>query len=221
VGPCRASYGSIFGAAELSGPGKAVVEEKEDEELAAIKTVLGALTPLKPEARSNVIDYVFRRLGITAPAATVPAQLATPQPASPAVPAVPSFHASPLGAPTDLRLLREQKQPRSVNHMVAVLAYYLAHFAPAHERRDHIVADDIKKYFPQANFELPTAPPSVTLANAKNAGYLDGTGTGHYRLNPVGHNLVTHKLPRDEGSAPTRRRRQGKKTKKSAQKTKA
>ena len=90
---------------QLAGLGGAVVEEKEDEELAAIKTVLGALTPLKPEARNNVIDYVFRRLGITAPSAAVPAQVATSQPASPAAPAVPSFHASPLGAPTDLRTL--------------------------------------------------------------------------------------------------------------------
>jgi hypothetical protein len=105
--------------------------------------------------------------------------------------------------------------------MVAVLAYYLANLAPAYERRDHVVPDDIKKYFPQANFELPTAPPHVTLANAKNAGYLDGTGNGKYRLNPVGHNLVTHKLPRDEASAPTRRRRLGKRTKRSAEKTKA
>jgi hypothetical protein len=99
-----------------------------------------------------------------------------------------------------------------------VLAYYLAHLAPAHERRDHIVADDIKKYFPQANFELPTGSPGGTLVNAKNAGYLDGSGGGKYRLNPVGHNLVTHKLPRDEGSGPTRRRRRGNKTKKSAEK---
>jgi hypothetical protein len=105
--------------------------------------------------------------------------------------------------------------------MVAVLAYYLAHLAPAHERRDHIVPDDIKKYFPQANFELPTGSPGVTLVNAKNAGYLDGTGAGKYRLNPVGHNLVTHKLPRVEGSGPTRRTRRRKKTKTAAEKTKA
>jgi hypothetical protein len=33
----------------------------EDKELAAIKAVLDALTPLKPDARSNVIDYVAHR----------------------------------------------------------------------------------------------------------------------------------------------------------------
>jgi hypothetical protein len=36
-----------------------------------------------------------------------------------------------------------------------IMAYYLAHYAP--ERRDYITPDDIKKYFPQANFELPTS----------------------------------------------------------------
>jgi hypothetical protein len=54
--------------------------------------------------------------------------------------------------------------------MVAIIAYYLANFAPPNERRDYIVAEDIKKYFVQANYELPTAPPRMTLVNAKNAG---------------------------------------------------
>ena len=106
--------------------------------------------------------------------------------------------------------------------MVAVLAYYLANLAPADQRRDHIVPDDIKKYFPQANFELPIGPHNMTLVNAKNAGYLDVLGTGQYRLNPVGHNLVTHKLPRVEGSAPSRGTRRVRKTaKKGAKKKKA
>jgi hypothetical protein len=197
-------------------------EEKEDAELAAMRTMLDVLKPLKPEARDNVIGYVFRRLGITAPAAAAQAQPATAHPDSAAVPAAPTVSSStPQHAPTDLRSLREQKRPTSVNQMVAIVAYYLMHLAPAHERRDYIVGDDVKKYFTQANFELPNSNPNVTLVNAKNAGYLDSIGNGHYRLNPVGHNLVTHKLPRVEGSEPARRTRRGKKAKTSAQKTKA
>jgi hypothetical protein len=194
-----------------------MADETEDEELMAIKTLLGVLTPLTPEARHNVIDYVFRRLGITASAVAGPAQPAAPQPASPAASAAPNFQLSPPSTPTDLRSLTELKQPKSANQMVAILAYYLANLAPMDLRRDHIVPDDIKKYFPQANFELPTSPPTMTLVNAKNAGYLDGLGTGQYRLNPVGHNLVTHKLPRVEGSTPnrgTRRVKQAAKKKK-------
>jgi len=201
--------------------GGAMVEKKEDEELAAMRTMLDALVPLKPEARENVIGYVFRRLGISAPAVAAPAQPAAPQPDFPAAPAAPAFHSFPPSGQTDLRSLREEKQPKTVNQMIAVLAYYLARLAPAHERRDYIVGDDIKKYFPQAKFELPTAPPSVTLANVRTAGYLDSVGNGKYRLNSVGHNLVTHKLPRVEGSEPARRTRRGTKAKTSAQKTKA
>src|SRR5580704_12964283 len=130
-------------------------EEAEDVELAAIRTLLGVLTPLKPEVRSNVIDYVFRRLGITAPTVGGPVPPAALQPASQAAPAATIFPSSQPGTPTDLRSLREQKQPKSANQMVAILAYYLTNLAPADQRRDHIVSDDIKKYFPQANFELP------------------------------------------------------------------
>jgi hypothetical protein len=88
------------------------------------------------------------------------------------------------------------------------MAYYLAHIAPTDQRRDHITPDDIKRYFPQAGYELPTGPPGQTLLNAKNGGYLEQVATGQYRLNPVGHNLVTHRLPRGDGnsSAGTRRR---------------
>jgi hypothetical protein len=79
--------------------------------------------------------------------------------------------------------------------MVAVVAYYLAHLAPPGERSDTIGPDDIKKYFLQAIFPLPKAPPGMTLVNTKNAGYLDARGNGRYSLNAVGHNLVAHKLP--------------------------
>lgn len=189
-----------------------MADESEDEELAAIKTVLAVLTPLKPEARSNVIEYVFRRLGIAfAPIAGSAQSMAT-QTVSQAAPAAPIFSPSPPNAQADLRSLTEQKQPKSANQMVAVLAYYLANLAPTDQRRDYIVANDIKKYFPQANFELPTGPHNMTLVNAKNAGYLDVMGTGQYRLNPVGHNLVTHKLPRVEGAASGRGTRRAKKT---------
>jgi hypothetical protein len=187
-----------------------MAEETEDEELAAIKTMLAVLTPLNPESRNNVIGYVFRRLGITTPAVAGAAQSAALQPASVAGSATPGFQLSSPGGPADLRSLTEQKQPKSANQMVAVLAYYLANLAPTDQRRDHIVADDIKKYFPQANFELPTGPHNMTLVNAKNAGYLDVLGAGQYRLNPVGHNLVTHKLPRVEGSATSRGSRRAK-----------
>jgi hypothetical protein len=187
-----------------------MTEGAEDQELAAIKTLLGALKDLKPESRDNVLGYVFRRLGIAAPIAAHAVQPAFVPLSAAADPAPAAVASPPPAVPADLRSLTDQKLPKSANQMVAVLAYYLANLAPGDERRDYIVSDDIKKYFPQANFELP-AGNSQTLVNAKNAGYLDTVAAGKYRLNPVGHNLVTHRLPHGEGSAPNRRVRRVKK----------
>ena len=189
--------------------------QSEDIELDAIKTVLGALKDLQPDARSNVIEYVFRRLGITAPAvlAAAQSQPANFQPAAPIDP-----HVRQAGhRPTDLRSLTDEKQPKTAIQMLAVVAYYLGHLAPANERRDYITAEDIKRYFPQAKFELPVRS-DQTLVNAKNGGYFDVVATGQYRLNPVGQNLVTHKLPTEGKSLRrTRRARKGAaKTKKKA-----
>lgn len=98
----------------------------------------------------------------------------------------------------DIRSLKESKEPRNDIEMACVVAYYLKNSAPAAERKPEIVAEDIEKYFTQAGYPLPKVPKQV-LPNAKAAGYLDSVGRGKYRLNPVGHNLVAHSLPRKKG----------------------
>ena len=188
--------------------------DEQEKGVKAITTLMEALAPLKAETRSNVLDYVFRALGIVPPvhAATAFALpgFAPPPPSPPSgTPLIP-------GAAVDIRTLTDQKKPKTVNQMVAVMAYYLATHAAQAERRDHIGADDIRRYFPQANFPLPTGRPDVTLNNAKVAGYLDAIGDGQFRLNPVGHNLVVHKLPQPDsgGSASVRIKRKAKRPKK-------
>ena len=190
-------------------------QEEQEKGIKAITTLLEVLAPLKPETRSNVLEYVFRALGIAAPAPALTPPRLTPPLAPPGASHVP-------GAAVDIRAFADQKKPKTVNQMVAIMAYYLATHAPQAERRDHIVADDIKRYFPQANFPLPTGRPNVTLSNAKIAGYLDAIGDGQFRLNPVGHNLVVHKLPPPDsgGSGSVRISRKTKKAKK-AKKTRA
>src|SRR5215471_6703498 len=167
-----------------------MTDEKADPELQAIATLLTVLEPLSDEARANVILYVFKRLGIDLPASNV-------RNPTRAVPEWAGNHASPEteGGVIDIRSFKEEKQPKTASEMVAIAAYYLAHLAPPDERRDYIVADDIRKYFLQAIFPLPSAPPHMTLVNAKNAGYVDARERGQYRLNPVGYNLITNKLP--------------------------
>jgi len=166
-------------------------DQELDAELKAIATLLAALEPLSHDARLNVLAYVFRRLSIDFP---VPDARASALSRADVGAHRPDFDAEAAGV-IDIRSFKEEKQPKTASEMVAVAAYYLAHLAPPDERRDYIVADDIRKYFLQAVFPLPSAPPHMTLVNAKNAGYLDARERGQYRLNPVGYNLITNKLP--------------------------
>lgn len=175
-----------------------------DREIAAIKTVLGALEPLTSEIRASVLDYVLKRLSIELRSpisiqTTSPLPLLAPAPASPE---------STTGGPVHIENLKEQKKPRSVNEMAALVAYYLAEVSPPAERKTTVTTDDIRRYFKIARFPLPRQP-RVTLLNAKAAGYFDSTGGGEFRLNPVGYNLVVHAMPRGQqgGTPPIRRKR--------------
>jgi len=178
-----------------------VSDQELDPELQAIVTLLAALEPLSPEARSNVLAYVFRRLGLAFAGQRAPSGSRDPTD----VAAGP--FAEGVGGIIDIRSFKEEKQPKTASEMVAVVGYYLAHLAPPDERRDYIVADDIKKYFLQAVFPLPSAPPHMTLVNAKNSGYIDARERGQYRLNPVGYNLITNKLPATQVRAETSRKK--------------
>jgi hypothetical protein len=182
-----------------------MTDKKDDDGVSAITTIIGALKPLDNKTRQNVLDFVLKQLGIDLPVGGF-----DPSPTTYAVEAAfPPERPSPTIA-QDIRTLAEQKKPKTVNEKVAVVAYYLKNLAPGEERRDYITSEDISDYFPQADFELPVA--RMALANAKNAGYLIALGNGQYRLNPVGHNLVTHKLPLGEGaSTPRRKKRTAKK----------
>jgi hypothetical protein len=95
----------------------------------------------------------------------------------------------------DIRSLKEQKAPSSAVEMVCIMAYYLENHAPQNERKNIISSADISKYFRQAPYPLPKYAAQV-LVDAKFAGYFDSVSHGKYKLNPVGHNLVVHTLPR-------------------------
>lgn len=103
--------------------------------------------------------------------------------------------------------------------MAALVAYYVSELAPAGDRRNEINKADIERYFKSAGFGLP-ADASFTLVHAKNAGYLDSTGTGPYKLNPVGYNLVVHRMGAREKKEP-RRPRIGKTTRNASKKRNA
>jgi hypothetical protein len=157
-----------------------------DRELAAISSILNALEGLDGESIQRILDYVFGRLSITTPRLMKTVATVASQP----IPSDPSHVRR-----TSIRDLREEKEPDSSNQMAALVGYYLSELAEDPERKDAINTADIEKYFKQAGFKLPKSPPS-TLPNAAAAGYFDAEGSGLYRLNAVGYNLVVHGLPR-------------------------
>jgi hypothetical protein len=170
-----------------------MAESEADAELEALTSVLTVLAPLEQNARSRVVDYVLRRFGLP----SAPVQSGQP-PIAPAAPAPTQAGSADV---TDIRSLTDQKKPKSAIEMAAVVAYYLAYAAPETEKKAELSASDITKYFHQANFRLP-GQASMTLVHAKNAGYIDaGSKRGSYKLNPVGYNLVAHRLPTDATSA--------------------
>ncbi len=190
-------------------------DQNPDPELKAIEQVIQALGSLQQDARERVVNYVFQRLGLSAPNAfSVPPFEQLPQ-ASEVTPT--PVVAAQHGGVHDIRTFKKSKGPKSDNEMAAVVAYYLKHLAPADEKKDAIGRDDVEKYFVQADFPLPKQP-QFTLTNAKNAGYFDRAGTGLYRLNPVGHNLVAHGMGKTAGDTPKERGKREKKKKAHASK---
>ena len=165
-----------------------------DPEVSAIHTVLAALDPLSPEARERVIGFVFHRLGVSwsgAPLSGASGRSRT-EPTTVSLP----LSRSGEPRPSDIRSLREQKRPRSAIEMATLVAYYLENLAPLGERKSEFSGSDLVRYFKQAAFPLPKSS-LMTLVHTRNAGYIDGAGRGLYRINPVGHNLVAHALPRE------------------------
>jgi hypothetical protein len=172
-------------------------QQNADAEIRAIQVVIDALEPLDDDARSRVIDYTLKRLGIR--------ELSTVSPVVMPPAETSADEAPPSGERqiTDIRSLREEKQPSTAMEMAAVVAYYLSEAAPPYERRELVTTADIERYFKQAQYRLPSRLDMV-LSNATAAGYFDRAARGEFRLNPVGFNLVTQTLPRAAGQTPRR-----------------
>lgn len=164
----------------------------------AIDEVIAALQPLDSTMRMTAIRAACEHLKITLVDKPDNVQLTghevrqpSQEPTSPA----PQF--------TDIRSLKEQKQPQTASEMSALIAYYLSEVIKVDERKDTVNVDDMEKYFKQASYPLPKSKPLI-LHNAKKAGYFDSVGEGRFKLNPVGYNLVVHNLPSSSGEGRSR-----------------
>lgn len=184
-----------------------MAESEIKNELKAIETITNILGPLDKTAQQRVLGYAMQHLGL--------ADLSPPT--SPRNVGAQVEHSTQSLQPqvVDIRSLRDQKQPSSDMEMAAIVAYYLSELAPEANRKDTIGTEDIKTYFKQAGHPLPIGP-QFTLPNARSAGYFESAGHGKYKLNPVGHNLVAHGLPRTKGESPSRPTRKKTKREKKA-----
>jgi hypothetical protein len=179
-------------AASASGEGEG--------EFKAMHAIVTALKPLTEEERRRVLEYVLGRFALPI-ASVIPSRGTAAVSASSGGGTLPPVASS--GAIHDIRSLKEAKSPKSAIEMATLVAFYVSEAAPAGERKNAITKADIERYFKNAGFKLP-ADAAFTLVNAKNAGYLDNAGSGQYKLNPVGYNLVTHRMGVTEKKEPRR-----------------
>ena len=156
----------------------------------SIDEVVAALEPLDEAARMTAVRAACEHLEIAMPSnhsADTTAEIhSAPENVNPNLRVVPA---------ADIRTLRTQKNPKSDIEMACIVAYYLESLATPDEQKPSIGKADVDKYFKQAGNKLPKRS-DMLLVNAKAAGYFDSSGRGKYKLNPVGHNLVVHTLPR-------------------------
>jgi len=114
----------------------------------------------------------------------------------------------------DIRTFFQEKKPRSFSEAAATVAFYLQYVeSEATNRREAIDVDILKDELRKANFQLPKVLSQV-LVDAKKTGYLDAVGTGQYKLNSVGYNLVKFALGKDKEKTIKKRPKKKKKSKK-------
>ena len=124
----------------------------------------------------------------------------------------PSVSQTPPARTPDVRSFFDEKRPSSDVEAAATAAYYHRYLAPDDQRRETIDSALLQDAFRLARRPLP---PNLryTLQNARNAGYLDSAGSGEFKLNAVGYNLVEHALGSNDVQGASSKRRGTKKKK--------
>ena len=159
----------------------------------AIDEIIAAVEALDEPARVTAVRAACEHLGLSALAPSAAGQTDAPA-AQPPTELIAHTTAAPA-AIHDIRSFKAQKAPASAIEMACVVAYFMDSLAEPGERKVEVSTPDMEKYFKQGGYPLQKRMPQL-LVSAKAAGYFDAAGHGKYKLNPVGHNLVAHKLPR-------------------------
>lgn len=159
------------------------------DDLEAVRSLADTLQPFSNDDRERIIRWAREKLGMISGPLSVARAVAPAEPAEGAV--VPAETA--VGG-TDIKSFVTQKSPKSDVHFAATVAYYHQFIAPTGQRKESITKEDLVEACRQVPRKRPTRPAQV-LVNAYHDGVLDRGGTGHYRLNSVGENLVAMALP--------------------------
>ena len=172
------------------------------DDLEAVRLLVDTLQPFTTEDRERIIRWAREKLGMaTAPGpGTQPALAINPL----EVPGQRVVIPAPAGN-ADIKSFVTQKAPKSDVHFAATIAYYHQFVAPADRRKVSITSDDLIEACRLVPRKQPKRPAQV-LVNAYHDGLLDRAGTGHYKLNAVGENLVTMALPTPVGEPKGRKK---------------
>jgi hypothetical protein len=146
-----------------------------DRELKAMEVALGALTPLDPEERRRVVDWLAAKLELAAPTPLAPA---------PNAPVGGGGGSTGNSNIKDAKQFLKDKAPADDIGRVAALAYQLTHgkglaqFKNAEFRQARIDAS------------IPKLNLSRAIYNAQRRGYLTTASYGTYKITADGEALV-------------------------------
>lgn len=177
----------------------------EKSPLEAAQKIVTELTGMTPDHQSLALKFAIETLGIQ--------PSPPPSPLPPAAAGVPSHSPQILEPPrvagtghsSDIKSFTALKQPKSDRQFTAVVAYFYQLEARPDERKEAIDQEVMRDAARLAGWPQVERW-SMTLTNAKNAGYLDAAGGGKFKLSSVGENLVAITLPGDGSQVGTKSR---------------
>ena len=166
---------------------------KPTDDLDAVRTIVEALETFQADDKERIIRWVLEKLKLSSTPLTQPQSDATPAQTG-AVPPRTSL------APKDLRTFVADKLPKNDVQFAATVAFYHRFEAAPDQRKDTIVAEDLREACRLANRER-LKDPLQTLNNACKLGLLDRASRGAFAINSVGENLVAMTLPSGPGQS--------------------
>lgn len=179
--------------------------------LDAAQVIVAELSGLPPEDQKLALRFAAEVLHLPVASVSKPAM---PEPGAPAAPLASNKTPTAQSSSTDIRAFTEEKKPQSDQQFAALVAYYYQFIAAPEDHRETIDPEVMKEAARQAG-RPQVKRWAMTLTNAKNAGYLDPAGSGKYKLNAVGENLIAISLP---DSSPRNAPKKAKKAKKASKK---